>query len=95
MSHRSRSFGCAKVTAGAALLAAVLFAGGGCGSTQHPAGCGPADEAALDAWYQAQLVQHCSAYAPTATPETSCPKWQELTDEYHRRNEEMYLRCHP
>lgn len=66
-----------------------------CGGAQHPAGCGPADEAALDAWYQAQLVQHCSAYAPTKTPEKSCPKWQELTDEYHRRNEEQYLRCHP
>jgi hypothetical protein len=76
---------------------ALLFVAAltGCGSSQHPPGCGPADEAAIDAWYQARLVEACAAYAPTETPETSCPKWASITAEYKRKNEELYQRCHP
>jgi len=67
----------------------------GCGSPQKPAGCTAADEAVIDGWYQAELVQKCSAYAPTKTPETSCPYFKGIETEYKKKSEEWYLRCHP
>lgn len=72
-------------------LAPLAFA---CSGVQHPPGCGPDDQAALDAWYQAQLVKECSAYAPIKKAE-DCPEFERVTAAYQKRNEELFVRCHP
>lgn len=77
------------------VTAFVIVTTSGCGAAQKPAGCTEKDELAIDAWFQAELVKECMAFTPTKDPKKSCPRYEALEDEYKRRSEEWYVRCHP
>lgn len=86
-------------TAGLAFVAATVVTSCscliGCGAAQKPPGCTEKDELAIDAWFQAELVKECMAFTPTKDPKQSCPRYEAIEDEYKRRSEEWYVRCHP
>lgn len=84
---------------GKAMPFTLLFLSGcscmvGCSGAQKPAGCTAADEAAVDAQFQADLVEHCAKFTPVKQP-TECPDYERIEREYKKRSQEWYVRCHP
>lgn len=75
----------------ALMVAALLLS---CAAAQKPPGCTAADEAAIDASFQAELVQKCAHFTP-ADPPTQCPDYAQIERKYKQRSEQWYVRCNP